>query len=445
MKDIIGICEDTVQRALDGGADEAEAFASSGKDVDVQLQKNDIQMAKSASGDGIGVRVFRNGSLGFAFVNSFDENELNESVERALGIAAASPSDRWNGLPEPTPVEPLDGLYDDRASSYGVDEAVEQAITMMRSAKERDRRVTIDGGGLTCSWSTKAVVSSRGVRAVEKGSVFYCFIMGMAVDGDNISSFDFQFDCSRSAGGYDPRKLGEVFADNVIASLGAVKGESFKGSVLLAPKAAAEIVAYPVQYALSASSVQKDTSRFAGKLNTNVASPLVTMIDDASLHDGFASTAFDREGIAPETLPLIEEGVLRNYLYDGYTARKDGRPSNGHAGGGASSVPTVANTNFVMSAGTSSLQEMISGIDRGILVTRYSGNVDPVSGDFSGSVKGGRMIRSGKIAEPVSGTMIAGNSFELLQSISAVSVERETLFGDCLPHVRMDGVVVTSG
>lgn len=445
MEDTIRICEDTVQRALDGGADEAEVFASSGKEVDVQLQKNDIQIAKSASGDGIGVRVFRNGSLGFAFVNSFEESELAESVERALGIAGASPSDRFNGLPEPTPVEPLDGLYDDRATSYGVEEAVEQAITMMRSARERDGRVTIDSGGLTCSWSTKAVASSRGVRAVERGSVFYCFIMGMAVDGDNISSFDFQFDCSRSADGYDPGKLGEVFADNVIASLGAVKGESFTGTVLLAPKAAAEIVAHPIQYAVSASSVQKDTSQFAGKLDSAVASPLVTMVDDASLPDGFASTAFDREGIAPETLPLIEEGVLRNYLYDAYTARKDGRSSNGHAGGGASSVPGVANTNFIMSAGTTSLADMIAGIDRGILVTRYSGNVDPVSGDFSGSVKGGRMIRAGKVAEPVSGTMIAGNSFELLRSVSAVSAERESLFGDCLPHVRLDGVVVTSG
>jgi PmbA protein len=144
-------------------------------------------------------------------------------------------------------------------------------------------------------------------------------------------------------------------------------------------------------------------------------------------------------------LPVIEGGVLRNFLYDAYTARKDGRSSTGHAGGGAGSVPSVATTNVVWSAGDTPLADMVSGIDKGLLVTRFSGNVDPVSGDFSGSVKGGHMIRGGSLAEPLCGTMIAGNTFELLPGVSAVSQERERLFSDDLPYVRLDGVAVSSG
>jgi len=155
--------------------------------------------------------------------------------------------------------------------------------------------------------------------------------------------------------------------------------------------------------------------------------------------------SFDREGLPPRVLPLIEGGVVRNFLYDSYTARREGRSSTGHAGGGAASVPSVAATNIVMAGGDVSVGEMIAGVDRGVLVTRFSGNTDHASGDFSGVVKGGHMIRGGKLAEPLSGTLIAGNIFDLLPSVSAISRETGRLFNVVAPHVRLDGVVVTSG
>lgn len=445
MDNLLETCEKTVERAIAGGADEAEAYAVRGKSIEVELQKNDIQIAKSMTSYGLGVRVFRNGSLGFAFSNSFGEDETRESVERALGIAGAAPADEHNGLPDPTPLEPIEGISDPDAESFDVGRAVEQTLAMLNTAREFDARVTVDGGGLTGQYGTKAIVSSKGVRAEESGSSYYCLIMGMATDGDTVSSFDYQFESSRMASGIDPEAVAREFAENVVSTLGAVKGEGFKGAVILSPKAASEILAYPVAYAVRASSVQKGTSKFAGKLGDRAASEHVTIVDDSALKDGLATTSFDREGLRPAVLPIMERGVLRNFLYDAYTARKDGRSSTGHAVGGASSVPSVGTTNVVWSAGETSLADMIAGVDRGLLVTRFSGNVDPVSGDFSGSVKGGRMIRDGSLAEPLCATMIAGNTFELLPGIPAVSRERERLFSDELPYVRLDGVAVSAG
>lgn len=445
MEDLLRVCDGAVEAALKAGADEAEAYAVRGKSVDVELQKNDIQIAKSMRTDGLGIRVFRNRSLGFAFVNSFDEVGVAESVERAIGIARAAPSDEHNGLPEPMPIEYLTGIYDEGAPSYGVELAVEQAIAMLRAARDYDPRVTVDAGGLVVQYGTRAISNSRGVRVAEDGSVAYCLIMGMAKDGDVVSSFDYQFDGTRSLSGIDPVAVATRFAENVVDSLGAVKGESFKGAVVLSPKSATEVISYPVGFAIRASSVQKETSKLAGNIGKPIASELVSIVDDSTLEGGFASQSFDREGLAPSTLPLIEAGVLRSYLYDTYTARKEGRASTGHASGGAGAVPSISTTNVVWDPGESSLEEIIAGIDRGVLVTRFSGNVDPVSGDFSGSVKGGRMIRGGKLAEPLCGTMIAGNTFDLLPSITAVSRERERLFSELLPYVRMDGVSVTSG
>jgi PmbA protein len=445
MHELLSACDMVVEAACRGGADEAEAFAVRGKGVDVELQKNDIHIAKSVSGDGLGVRVFRGGRLGFAYANSLDERSARESVEKALGIASASPSDEMNGLPDPTPLATLDGLYDPAVESMGVGEAVELALSMLRAARGFDPRVTVDGGGLAAQHGAKAVASSRGVRAVERGTSIHCAIMGMATEGDVVSSFDLQFDGSRSAAGIDPVAVATRFAENVVGSLGAVKGPTFKGVVILAPKSAAEIVSYPIEYAVRASSVQRETSKFRGRLGETVASECLTVIDDSKLSDGYGSTCFDREGLAPQVLPIIERGVLRHFLYDSYFARKEGRESTGHAGGGAGSLPSIGTTNVVWSPGDIALKDMLAGVDRGVLVTRFSGNVDPVSGDFSGVVKGGRMIRAGRLAEPLSGTMISGNTFELLPTVSAVSMERERLFGTVLPYFAVGDVAVTSG
>jgi len=445
MERLYHICERAVEMAVAAGADEAEAFASSGDMVDVQLQKNDLQLAKSISSEGLGLRVFREKCLGFAFANSLTDEALSDSVEEALSIAAGSPPDDHNGLPDPVPTQERRGVLDPDADAFGVEQAVQASIDMLRAARGFDPRVTVDVGELAASRGTKVVVSSRGVRVAEKSSSFSCIILGMAREGDVVSSFDYQTQSSRLSSGIDPPSAGRRFAENVVATLGAVKGESFEGPVLLTPKAAEEIISYPVMYAARATSVQKDMSKFAGRLGKVVASGSLTVVDDSALDGGFATTAFDREGQSPMVLPIIEGGLLRNYLYDSYTARKDGRQSTGHAGGGASAVPTVSSTNVVWSAGDVDLESLIGGVERGILVSRFAGNVDPVSGDFSGSVKGGRMIRSGKLAEPLSGTMIAGNTFDVLSDVVGVSRERETLFSETIPYFLLGRVTVSAG
>jgi PmbA protein len=445
MENLLEMCERAVGIALRAGADEAEAICVRRSGVDVELQKNDIQIAKSAHGKGLGVRVLRNKSLGFAYVNSLDDKSITDSVERALGIAGGSPPDPNNGLPDPTPITKLDGLFDESSGTFDVTTAVERALTMLHTARDVDPRVTVDSGELAGGVGEKAIWSSRGVSASEASSLFYCYILGMAREGDTVSAMDFQFDSARGAASMDPEAVARKMAENVVGSLGAVKGESFTGPIVLAPKAATEIVFGPISSSVSASAVQKETSRFRGKLGTQVASSLLTVTDDATFKDGFSTTAFDREGMAPEVLPLIKDGVLLNFLYDSYTGRKDGRAGNGHAGGRASDVPSVSTTNVVVAPGETTLERMIAGIEKGVLVTRFSGNTDSVSGDFSGSVKGGRMIRGGQLAEPLCGTMVAGNVFDLLPGLAALSVERERVFSCIVPYLQLGDVTITGG
>jgi predicted Zn-dependent protease len=176
MENLLTLCDRVIETALKAGADEAEAMAVRARDVNVELSKNDLQIARSMSGDGLGLRIFKGGSLGFAYVNSFDEPSIAESVERALGIAAGVPGDENNVLPDPTPIEPLDGILDEKAAEFGVETAVERTLAMLRTAREFDPRVTVDSGELAGYHGEKAISTSRGVRASERSSFYYCYI-----------------------------------------------------------------------------------------------------------------------------------------------------------------------------------------------------------------------------------------------------------------------------
>ncbi|MEW6227748.1 MAG: metallopeptidase TldD-related protein, partial [Bacillota bacterium] len=136
-------------------------------------------------------------------------------------------------------------------------------------------------------------------------------------------------------------------------------------------------------------------------------------------------------------------GTLNHNLYNCYTARKEGRTSNGRAVGSDQSVPGIGTTNLVFAPGKTPLDEIIRSCPKGLMVNRFSGTLDAISGDFSGVVKGGHYIENGEIARPVKEVMIAGNIYELLHRITAVSREVVTLGDTRLPYVQIDGVSVT--
>lgn len=136
--------------------------------------------------------------------------------------------------------------------------------------------------------------------------------------------------------------------------------------------------------------------------------------------------------------------MLRGFLYDVYEARAAKVRPTGHARGGATSQPMIGVSNLLVSAGEPSLDELCR-LPRVVLVNRFSGSSDPVTGEFSGVVKGGVLIRDGERI-PLRETMIAGNLYELLRQISGVSRERENLYGRALvPALRVEDVSVTAG
>jgi PmbA protein len=445
---ILDLLQYAVKQAESLGARDAEAYGAINNESEVFIENNDVKQAKSQRTSSIGIRVVLNGSIGFYSTNNLAKSKIREAAAMAIRVAHASPKDTHNVLPSKSKSKSksLRGIYDRNADSFQTLDAVRRADEMLKSAKSYDSRVSVDSGNFSAEVTTHALANSNGIELREKASIFSWSIMGMAIEGSEISSFDYQVGGSHYIKDIDVCNTATEFAQTAVNSLGTRKiEESFKGEMLLTPMAANEMIEEVIAHAINSDAVQKKSSHFAGKIGKEVASDLLTVEDDATNVEGLNASSFDREGVFHRRNVVIEKGILKKFLYNTHTASKDGVRSTGNAGGSTSSPPTVSTTNFLVKPMRSSVDMLISEIDKGIIISRFSGNVNPVNGDFSGVVKGGRLVMNGTIRHAVREVMVAGNVFEALRRLNGISSERKTIYGSILPFMRFDGISFTTG
>jgi PmbA protein len=443
---IVDLLHYAIKQAETLGASDAEAYAATNNESEVFIENNDVKQAKSQSVSSIGIRVILDGSIGFYSVNDLAKSRIRDGAAMAIKIARASPKDRHNILPNTSKSKSLRGIYDRNAESFQTLDAARSAAEMLKAAKSYDNRVSVDSGNFSAQVATHALANSNGIELKERASVFSWSIMGMAIENTEISSFDYQVGGSHYVKDIDVSNTATEFAETVVKSLGTMKIEdSFKGEMLLTPMAANEMIEEVIAYAINSDALQKKSSQFEGKIGKQVASDLLTVEDDATNVDGLNASSFDREGVSHRRNVVIEKGILKKFLYNTYTASKDGVRSTGNAGGSTSSPPMVSTTNFLVKPMRSSVDTLISEIDKGILISRFSGNVNPVNGDFSGVVKGGRLVIHGAIQHAVKEVMVAGNVFEALRGLNGISRERKVIYDSILPYMRFDGISFTTG
>ncbi len=447
---ILDLLQYAVKQAETLGASDAEAYGAMNNESEVFIENNDVKQAKSQRTGSIGIRVVLDGSIGFYSTNDLAKSRIRDAAAMAIRVAHASPKDRHNVFPprsrSKSKSKSLRGIYDRNAESFHTSDAARMAADMLKRAKSYDSRVTVDSGNFTAEVANHALANSNGIELKEKASVFSWSIMGMAIEDTDISSFDYQVGGSHYVKDIDVCNTATEFAQTVVKSLGTRKiEESFKGEMLLTPMAANEMIEEVIAHAINSDAVQKKSSYFAGKIGKQVASDLLTVEDDATNVEGLNASSFDREGVFHRRNFVIEKGILKKFLYNTHTASKDGVRSTGNAGGSTSSPPTVSTTNFLVKPMRSNVDTLVSEIDKGIIISRFSGNVNPVNGDFSGVVKGGRLVMNGTIKHPIKEVMVAGNIFEALHRLNGISSERKAIYGSILPYMRFDGISFTTG
>lgn len=442
-------CQNLSERALAGGAEEAETLGRRSQTIAVRFEKGDLKLTQVDEGSTLGLRVFREKRLGFSSTNQSDDRSLARTASDALTLCGFAPPDDHNRLPAARAIVAQASLVEPELAALSVEEAVEIGHALLTRVKSIDRRLSIDNASLEVTRATQAIHASTGVHAAQSDAAVGFSVFGMAIAGDDVGGFHYDGDSLRRAAEIEAaieRVVGE-FAAIALGNLAAGAAESYRGRVLFSPDAFMDVFLAPLVAAASAIAVQRGRSALSGRLNDQVAIAGLELHDDPTDRTLAGACAFDREGQPVQRFPIVERGVLKSYLYNGYAAAVEGRGSTGHAQGSARTVPSLGPHALVVGAGTGGKREdMLRLLSRGLFVQRFSGTVDPASGDFSGVAKSARWIENGKVVRAVRETLLSGNVFTLLKDVVELSSQVVRLTGAArAPYALVDGVSVTAG
>ena len=439
---LLDLAKMAVDRAIEIGASESEAYFSLGSGYQVSIEKDGISSESRKTNSGLGVRVYVGKSLGFGYTNDPSRAAVGEAVKRAVQIARANKENpNWAGLPAPAPYTEVGGLLDPEIRDLQAERIIEMAGTMLEAAHNYDERVVVMFGTVEAGHSIWGLVNSLGVQGSEEGTHITAMIGPMAKENGVIGSFASEFESSRRLE-IDVERIGREGAKKAVECLGAKSVDNFKGTVIFD----FEPVTFPLLTVLSMGVngdwVRRQKTPLVGKIGEQVGAEGLNVVDDGLLEGGLASSSFDDEGFPCQRTEIMSRGVLRSYLHNSYTANVLAQENTGNASSGFSSVPHVGPTNLIVSPGDERMDELIGGVKRGLLVKRFSGTPFYETGDVSGAVKQSFYVEDGEIRFPVEEVMISGNVYELIKNISAISKERRTLSNVICPAIRSENVQV---
>lgn len=437
------VAEAAVERARRRGAQQAEAYISSSRELSVEVRNGGVETLKQAGERGLGLRVLLHNRMGFSYTTDLTPAGIEEVVERALANCRMAAEDPYLQLPGPSGVYPRLDLYDPQIVGVPVKEKIRLAQLMEESARQYDPRVKVIES--SCYHDAEALVTvanSSGISLSYRGAYCGLYIALAAVEGEE-SQTGFALDYSTRYSALKPGELGELAAQRAVRMLGASPVATCRVPVVMEPYVAAGFLGL-IAPAVSAEAVQKKRSLFADRLGSKVASELVTVVDDGTLEGGIASAPFDGEGVPTGRTVLIRRGELAGYLHNTYTAVKDGARSTGNGVRSSfKTTPEVGTTNFFIEAGSKTPEEIVGEIDYGLYVVEVLGmhTANPISGDFSVGVAG-LLIENGELTRPVRGMAIGGNIIELLESVDAVGSDLKFFGGRGAPTLRVGALTV---
>jgi PmbA protein len=418
--DLLAIVDRVVAQAKPG--EQVEAFVSRGGDTEVRVYQGEVEHFVSAQAEGIGIRVIRDGRTGFAYAGTLDESAIAEVLAEARDNVQFGTVDEWAGLAEPDGVPQTEQeLWSDALADYATDRKVELAKELERLTLGADSRIRVDDSNYADAFGEAAVATTTGIRRWGRENGCYVSVSTLADDGDETQT-GFGFSVGRTPDMFDLDKAAREAADRATRLLGATKPASRRTTVVLDPFVTAQFLSI-ISSTLNGEAVVKGRSLFKDRLGDTVAPPFVTLLDDPTNPLAYTATDVDGEGLAARRNPLIEGGVLRQFVHNSYSARRAGTVSTGNAvRGGFSGTPGVGALALQLLPGTRSQDEIVAGIDDGLLVQSVQGihsGVNPISGDFSTGAAG-LVIRNGQVAEPVREFTIASTLQRMLMDIVEV-------------------------
>lgn len=423
--ELLTIAERVIEQAMPG--EQVEAYVSRGSSTEVRAFGGEVESFTSATSQGIGIRVIEDHRVGFAHAGSLDPEVIAETLAEARDNRGFSEPDEWVALSKPDGLTPtVHDHWDESVLTTPTQDKVQMAIDLEAAVLAADPRVT---GVRVASYSDgtgeMALATSTGVRAIDSGTGAQMSVAAMAKDGEE-TQIAGGWDVDRGPQGLSLDKVRDDAVHRVTRLLGASQPKSEKLTIVLEPRMASSIIGIMVGM-LSGERLLKGRTPFLDRVGELIASPLLSVTDDATDARSFSATSVDGEGQTCRPLSLVDEGVLKAFMHNTYTGRRSGEGTTANGKRGYRSSPGVGAHAIVMAPGEGDLDSIIASVDNGLLVTSMSGlhsGVNAISGDFSVGAEG-LMIRNGELAEPIREATIASTLQKMLTDIVSVGADTE--------------------
>jgi len=441
----LSIVHDLLKKAQ-SQADEVEIFAGFHESLKVDVLNQKVEAVEDSKESGIGIRLIKNKKLGFAFSSILDTDSLDETLEQALAAANNTTQDDFLGFPASISKQKEDlDIYDSEIPKKSIQDKINLALEIEKQAYAYSPKVQktekISYGETEYDIY---IANSHGIDVHYKGNS--CGLAGMIIatqngememglDGASVSKYKF----------LNAKEVGQNAARKAVELLGAKLIPSGKMPVVLDPEIGTELLDV-ISSLFSADAVQKGKSLLRDRMGQEVASSLITIIDNGRMKDLVGTSPYDGEGIPTGKTTLVQSGKLNSYLYNTYTANKDKVKSTGNAARASfSGQPLIGTHNLYFEAGKTTREDLLKGVKNGLYITRLMGlhTINPISGEFSVGAEG-IMIENGQLAFPVKGITIAGDLLHLLEAIEVVGSDLK-FFGSTGSPTLLVGKMSVSG
>ncbi len=447
-----------IRKALSNGGDYADIFIGHERPMTIQLEDDKIEKIISGVDSGVGVRVIFGDKSAYAYSNDFSEDSL---INIANAVSSAVKENRGRDIV--LDLRSVRPAVDFTIKYNPQDVAIEKKILLLENANKAAKGISPKIKQVSVIYRDSiqniCIATSDGTIADDERIYTLALIQVVASEDGNLQT------------GYEPvggligfelfeenlfEEIAVTAAQKAVNMLSARKAPGGRMPVIISAKAGGTMIHEAIGHGLEADLAQQGLSVYTNKIGQQIASPLITIIDDSTLPNKRGSFRFDDEGVVSQRTVLVEKGILKGYMYDRLTAMKEGISSTGNGRRQSYKdrpIPRMSNT--FIAPGDGEPDEIIRSVDRGFFVKKMGGGqVNTVTGEFVFEVSEGYIIEKGQVGEPVRGATLIGNGPEVLKSIDMVGNDLGFSIGTCgkdaqgvpisdaMPTVRIPEIVV---
>jgi PmbA protein len=421
---LMEICEKAAARIPRNKADQWEIFAARSVENEIDVFDQKIETLSFSDSTGIGIRIFRDRSIGYAYTAVLEDYAVEDAIDRAAANSLVTKKDALNYLPTEddqryrNKLFDHDMLYSKDFHQVSIGRKIEIAMNLEELTRNADKRITgVSDASYNDSMSQACIINSSGFSGNYSTTIAMVYAAAISRENGDTSTGEY-FGIARDPARLDIKDVAINAAQRSTAILGGRKIRSGKMDIILDPMTSAQFLSV-IASSLSADAVQKSKSLFKDKMGQKLFGMDIDIFDDGTLPEGLASRPFDGEGVIKGKTPVFKDGVLETFLYDTYTARKAKTLSTGNAVRASyRSTPSVGLSNFYISPGKHDPADMIGAVDRGFYIMDIIGlgsGTNPISGQMSVGAKG-MMIEKGKLTHAVKEVTIAADILAFLSS-----------------------------